>query len=86
MAKEQNQLQFAERRSVNMTNVEKLKNSGHYRGVVEYVKENTCAVDIDKFINEAMSEKECIDAWLVWNGIMGYTDDIIRLVRGMGEY
>jgi hypothetical protein len=27
-----------------------------------------------------MTPKEVIDAWLCWNGVVGYTDDIITIV------
>lgn len=29
---------------------------------------------------EAMTPYEMVDAWLRWNGIIGYTDDIIDMV------
>lgn len=29
---------------------------------------------------EAMTPYEMVDAWLRWNGIIGYTDDIIYMV------
>lgn len=45
---------------------------------------------IDTLMNEAeyteeeianMEPRDLVDAWLTWNGMLGYTDDIISLVR-----
>lgn len=58
-----------------MTNTELLKSIGAYEDVAEYFEEN----DVDTTIDEA-TPKELIDAWLTWNGIVGYTDGIIELV------
>lgn len=30
---------------------------------------------------EAMSDTELLDAWLTWNGICGYTEDILEICR-----
>lgn len=58
-----------------MTNTELLKSIGAYEDVAEYFEEN----DVDTTIDEA-TPKELIDAWLSWNGVVGYTDGIIELV------
>ena len=34
-------------------------------------------------IVNSMSPYELIDAWLQWEGIIGYTDDILTLVSGL---
>lgn len=58
-----------------MTNTELLKSIGVYEDVKEYFEEN----DVDTTIDEA-TPKELIDAWLSWNGVVGYTDGIIELI------
>jgi hypothetical protein len=58
-----------------MTNTELLESVGMLEDVKEYVEEN----DVDTTIDEA-TPKELIDAWLSWNGVVGYTDDIITIV------
>lgn len=58
-----------------MTNTELLKSIGAYEDVAEFFEEN----DIDTSIDEA-KPKELIDAWLSWNGVVGYTDCIIELI------
>lgn len=71
-----------------MTNVEKLKagSYGQYEDVVEYVKENFMVEDADDYINSCMSEIEIIEAWLFWNGILGYSARIIDLVETVKGY
>ena len=32
---------------------------------------------------ESMTNEELFDAWLEWHGIIGYTDDIIEVVKGL---
>lgn len=70
-----------------MSNSDKLKLSGHFWGVFDFVKENYDIADdcIEGYIDECMTAEEVIEAWLHWNGIMGYTHDIISLVRGMED-
>ena len=58
-----------------MTNTELLKSIGAYEDVAEYFEEN----DVDTTIDDA-TPKELIDAWLCWNGVVGYTDGILELV------
>jgi hypothetical protein len=58
-----------------MTNTELLESVGMLEDVKEYFEEN----DVDTTIDEA-TPKEIIDAWLCWNGVVGYTDAILELV------
>jgi hypothetical protein len=58
-----------------MTNTELLESVGMLEDVKEYFEEN----DVDTTIDEA-TPKEIIDAYFTWNGVVGYTDDIITIV------
>jgi hypothetical protein len=58
-----------------MTNTELLESVGMLEDVKEYFEEN----DVDTTIDEA-TPKEIIDAYFSWNGVVGYTDDIITIV------
>jgi hypothetical protein len=58
-----------------MTNTELLESVGMLEDVREYVEENNIETSIDD-----MTPKEVIDAWLCWNGVVGYTDAILELV------
>lgn len=66
-----------------MTNVEILKDSGYYEDVKSCV--STCNSEtvedygVDKCIND-MTRREILDMYLVYHGIIGYTDEIIGLV------
>ena len=62
-----------------MTNVEVLENNGYYGDVKEFVENNYPEVDADEKINE-MSREQLFDAWLRWNGMYGYTSQIIGLM------
>ena len=46
--------------------------------IVEEIHENRDDLDIEAI--RAMTPYQKIDTWLQWEGICGYTDDIIRLV------
>jgi hypothetical protein len=58
-----------------MTNTELLESVGMLEDVREYVEENDIETSIDD-----MTPKEIIDAYFTWNGVVGYTDDIITIV------
>lgn len=34
---------------------------------------------------ESMSNAELVDAWLKWEGVIGFTDDILRIVETVYE-
>jgi len=53
-----------------MTNVEKAKQLG----ILDDLLENHSEESINR-----MSAKEILDAWLNWEGIIGYTNKIIRI-------
>lgn len=58
------------------------------------LKDNENQWELDAFIDTLMNEagysyeevsnmepRDLVDAWLQWNGMLGWTDDIIALVR-----
>lgn len=49
------------------------------RDVEEYAKENKIELKA-----EEITPREFLKYWLEWNGIFRYTDDIVRLMEGLG--
>lgn len=42
-----------------------------------------CEYSIDQV--ECMSNAELVDAWLRWEGLVGFTDEILRVVQAVYE-
>lgn len=70
-----------------MTNVEKLQQIKPHRiydEVIEKIKfdQNVSDEQAQEIINE-LDAYDIVNAWLQWNGIIGYTSPIIKLVKGL---
>ena len=55
-----------------------------YNDVIEYFKENF-GDDIDQEQVDKMSNKDVLDYYLQWNGIIGYTGDIACIMQAHDE-
>jgi hypothetical protein len=67
--------------------VEKLKEETFaYEDIKSYVEENAYlgGMTVDEYIN-TMSNFELMDAYLTWNGIIGYTTRISRLTEVLSQ-
>lgn len=68
-----------------MSNADKLRNAGIgiYADVKHYVIENEHVDEdkVDDYINDVLSANDIIEAFLRWNGIIGYENPIIRLAK-----
>ena len=67
------------------------------RALNENFNASECALQVEDIISDiidddygysedqinSMSPYEILDAWLQWEGIQGYTDDILTLVSGL---
>lgn len=67
--------------------VQKLKEETYaYEDIKSYVEENAYlgGMTVDDYIN-TMSNFELLDAYLTWNGIIGYTTPIARLIDVLSQ-
>ena len=68
--------------------VQKLKKeTSAYEDIKSYVEENAFVpynMTTDDYIN-TMSNFELLDAYLTWNGIIGYTTPIARLIDVLSQ-